>query len=93
MRAQLLFVLLQVADVATTMLAIEIGGSERNMLVSHFLFVGTLQGLLFSKVLVLTIAVGALLARRFRVLKIANVFYSGVVLWNLSIIFRLLRAA
>ena len=50
MMAQLTFVLLQLADVVTTMTALGNGGHEQNPLVSRFLVIGTLQGLILSKV-------------------------------------------
>jgi hypothetical protein len=89
MHAQLIFVLLQAADLATTLLAIRFGGIEQNPFVSHFMVLGTLEGLLFSKVVILTVAVAAVMARRARALKVANLFYAVVVLWNVSIICRL----
>jgi Domain of unknown function (DUF5658) len=90
---QATFIMLQVLDVATTMIAIHMGGTEQNVLVARFLLIGTLQGLILSKVLLLTIATIAVLARKDRALAWANFAFGAIVLWNVSVIVRLaLRA-
>jgi len=85
-KTQLIFVLLQLGDVVTTLTALHLGGFEQNTLMSHLMIVGSLQGLLLSKVFILVVAVAAGIGRRYRVLRWGNVAYSGVVLWNLFII-------
>lgn len=93
MKTQLTFVFLQVADVVTTMTALQMGGGEKNSLLMHLMAIGSLQGLVLSKVIVLAIAVVAVLAGKRNVLRWSNVVYAGVVAWNLTIITRLaLRA-
>jgi len=93
MKTQLTFVFLQVADVVTTMTALQMGGGEKNSLLMHLMAIGSLQGLVLSKVIVLAIAVVAVLAGKRNVLRWSNVVYAGVVVWNLTIITRLaLRA-
>jgi hypothetical protein len=90
MALQLIFICLQAADVLTTLVAIALGGSEANILVGRLMHLGVIQGLIFSKVLVLAIATGAVMARKFRVLRVANVVFTGVVLWNVVVIILLL---
>jgi hypothetical protein len=89
MLTPLTFVLLQLADFATTMIALHMGGVEKNSLVSRFMVVGSLQGLILSKVVILGIAAAAVLLRKQRALRWANVVFGGVVLWNLVMIARL----
>jgi hypothetical protein len=89
MMTQLTFVLLQLADVVTTMLALGNGGVEQNPLVARFLVVGTLQGLILSKVVLLAAAAAALRYRRFRAIRMANIVFGVIVLWNISVIVRL----
>lgn len=86
---QLTFIALQFADLATTMIAVQMGGVENNLLVSRFMAIGTLQGLLLAKLAVLAVATGIVWARKSRVLRWANVFFGGVVLWNVVVIARL----
>ena len=85
-KTQLIFVLLQIGDVVTTLTALRMGGFEQNTLVSHLMIVGSLQGLLLSKIFILVVGVAAEIGRRRRVLRWGNFVYSGVVLWNLFII-------
>src|SRR5450759_50830 len=89
MMTQLTFVLLQLADVVTTMLALGSGGHEQNPLVARFMVIGTLQGLILSKVVLLAAAAAALRFRRFRAIRMANVVFGVIVLWNISVIIRL----
>jgi hypothetical protein len=90
---QAIFIFLQFMDLCTTMVAIHAGGVEKNFLVARFLFLGTLQGLILSKVLVLAIANVVVFARKDRVLGRANLAFGIIVLWNCSVILRLaLRA-
>lgn len=86
MLLQIVFISLQALDVVTTLVVLRMGGSEANPLVSHFMLVGSLQGLIFSKMLALVIAVVAVRTRRRRVLRVVNVVFAGVVLWNLFVI-------
>jgi hypothetical protein len=83
---QIVFISLQALDVVTTLIVLRMGGSEANPLVSRFMLVGSLHGLLYSKVLALAIATFAVRSRRLRVLRIANVVFAGIVLWNLFVI-------
>ena len=93
MKTQLTFIFLQVADVATTMTALQMGGSEKNSLLTPLMAIGSLQGLILSKVIVLAIGLAAVLKGKYRVLRWSNVLFAGVVVWNLTIIARLaLRA-
>jgi hypothetical protein len=87
--ATFIFVFLQCADFATTVLAIRMGGAERNMLVSGLMALNPINGLIMAKIFVLLVALVVLAARKRRVLMWANVFYSAVVIWNLTVIARL----
>ena len=87
------FILLQVMDLSTTLTAFALGGRENNPLVAHIMAVGPIGGLLISKLAVIGIAVAAATLRRHRGLRVANVAYSGVVAWNLTVIARLAMLA
>ena len=86
---QLTFIFLQLADFATTMIALHTGGVEKNVLVSRLMVIGSLQGLILSKVIILGIAAAAVRLRKHSVLRWVNVIFGGVVLWNLVVIARL----
>ena len=51
-----------------------------------FMSIGPLAGLLLAKVVVLLIAFGCTLSSRPRVLRRANVVFTGIVVWNLIVI-------
>jgi hypothetical protein len=86
----IVFFALQVADAATTMVALQLGGAENNPLIHMFLSIGPVAGLILAKVLVLLIAFGCALSSRARPLRHANVVFTGIVAWNLIVIARLL---
>ena len=84
--SQLLFVLLQTADVITTVVAIAYGGAEGNPLIKHFMLTGTVQGLILSKIVVLSAAIFALRTGRPRVIRWSNFAFIAIVVWNVFII-------
>ena len=84
--SQLMFVLLQIADVITTLIAIAFGGAEGNPLIGHFMVVGTVQGLILSKVVVLSAGLVAVRTGRPRVIRWSNIAFIAIVSWNIFII-------
>lgn len=92
MRALLIFMLLQFADIATTLVAIALGGAESNPLVGHLMVFGTVRGLFLSKLLVLGLAAAGAYLGKHRAIRFANVVFAGVIIWNLGIIGRLALA-
>jgi len=79
------FVILQVLDLTTTLIAFHFGAIEANPLVAHFTATfGWLRGLIISKLFAIGIAMGVK-----RLLWIVNVFYAGIIVWNLLILFSL----
>ena len=79
------FILLQVLDLLTTLAAFRVGGSEVNPLVAsltiHF---GRLGGVVLSKILAVLLMLGV--RRR---LWVVNLFYVGVICWNLIVVISL----
>lgn len=88
-KAFLIFALLQLADLGTTVAAFRLGGVEENPLVHHLMGGGPVLGVILAKIIELAIACGCVLAAKPRALRIANLVFTGIVLWNLSIIARL----
>jgi hypothetical protein len=86
------FLLLQIADFATTAVVISMGGREQNPLVLHLMGLGTFSGLAVAKLIVMGLAVAIALAGRRRVLRNASYVFGVIVLWNLTIIGRILLA-
>lgn len=85
-----LFIVLQIADLLTTILALKLGGFEQNVVVRVFMSVGPYAGLILSKLVVLSIALGFALWRKQATLRYANVVFAAIIAWNLTVIVRLL---
>jgi hypothetical protein len=92
-RVQLIFLLLQLADVGTTLAVLMNGGIEQNPLVSRFMAIGSLQGLILSKVVVIGAAALAIHFHKWRAIWMANIVFCGIVLWNISVLVRLAMQA
>jgi hypothetical protein len=85
LNARLTFVILQVLDLVTTLAAFHVGAFEVNPLVAHLtVLFGRFNGVLISKVIALLLALGV----RKR-LWIVNLFYIGVIYWNVTVILAL----
>ena len=85
----LVFALLQLADLGTTVAVLRFGGVEQNPLVQQFMALGPVAGVIAVKVLALAIGVGCYLAAKPQALRVANLVFAGIVVWNLSILVRL----
>jgi hypothetical protein len=89
LKALLIFAILQLADLGTTVAVFKHGGVELNPLVQHFLILGPVLGVILVKVLALAIGLGCFIMAKYRALLMANVVFAGIVVWNLSILARL----
>lgn len=82
------FIVLQTLDLVTTLVAFHFGASEMNPLVGHLAKAfGPVGGILCSKVIAILIAL-----RVRRLLWLVNLFYTGVICWNIFILFALFHA-
>lgn len=79
------FLTLQAMDILTTLAAFRVGAFEFNPLVARFTHeLGPVAGLIVSKVITLLIVLGVR-----RLVWVANLVYSGVVLWNIYVLLTL----
>lgn len=85
----IVFVVLQCMDFATTLVALGLGGGEKNPFISQIMAVGPVYGLLISKLAVILIACFGAFLRKYNGIRWANLAFSAVVAWNLTVIFRL----
>ena len=83
------FLLFQLLDLVTTVIAIALGAHEGNPLVTHFMTVNPVAGLFFTKFLIAGVAIGGTLLGKHRGIRLASVAFCGVVVWNVTIIARL----
>ena len=84
--AVIVFFCLQALDLLSTLLVFAHGGVELNPVVRAFMpFVGKLMAVLLSKAVLVTV-IWMFARRRKRVLLLADALYTGVVIWNFSIL-------
>lgn len=82
LNARSTFIVLQVLDLLTTLVAFRVGAFEINPLVAHLaLLLGPAWGVLCSKVVAVVIAF-----RVRRLISVVNVFYTAVIFWNLIVL-------
>jgi hypothetical protein len=89
MRLLSAFILLQLMDVATTIVALNFGAAEQNPLIGRFMALGPILGLITSKLVVIALAALFLTWGKTRALRLANVAFGLIVTWNLTMIGRL----
>jgi hypothetical protein len=80
------FMCLQILDVLTTIVGLNLGAKEGNLFVAQLLRCGTIPGLLCAKGIACLLAATALLRNRQRLLRLVNFWFVAVVGWNLLII-------
>ena len=80
-----LFMLLQAADLATTLVALKHGSHEANPLVAASIRcgLGVLGGLLAAKLIACALALASASLGRMKAIRMASVVYGCVVGWNL----------
>ena len=81
-----LFVTLQVLDLLTTMIGLQIGAAEGSVFIGRLIQAGPMTGLLVSKIMAVFLVALALRFRRPRLVVILNFWSALVVTWNLLMI-------
>jgi hypothetical protein len=80
------FVLLQVLDVATTWIGLQLGAGESSTFIGRLMGAGPLAALLISKLFAVVLVSIALKMRRPRTVVFLNFWFAAVVSWNLAMI-------
>ena len=80
------FLYLQLLDVLTTLVGFRLGAIEASPVVRLLMHAGPAAGLLFSKGLALVLGGVCVCTKRQRLMRLANYWYGGLVVWNLTII-------
>ncbi len=83
------FAVLQLLDLATTLLAFRLGGYEANPMVRPFLALGPIGGILLVKALVLALGFACWRFDRLGALHKASWLYAAIVVWNTAAILHL----
>ncbi len=82
------FVFLQVLDILTTLLGLEMGATESSMFLGRLMKAGPVAALLIAKILAVALVAVALKFKRPRVVVFLNYWLALVVTWNLTIALR-----
>lgn len=85
----MVFVVLQVLDILTTLIGLRAGAQEASIFVGRLMNAGPMAALLISKILGVALVATALKFRRPRVIVFLNYWFAVVVSWNLLLILRL----
>ena len=83
------FVFLQALDVLTTMLGLRLGAQEGSFFIARIMQFGTLPGLLLAKLISIILVSAVVAFGRRQLLRRLNLWYAGLVTWNLAMIFLL----
>jgi hypothetical protein len=80
------FVALQVLDILSTLLGLQLGAQESSIFLARLMHFGPMTALLLAKILAVALVATALKMRRPRVVVFLNYWFAAVVTWNLGTI-------
>ena len=81
------FVFLQVLDVLTTLIGLRLGAGEASAFIGQLMHLGVVPALMISKIIAVILVLLALRRGRTRIVVLANLWFAGIVTWNLALIF------
>ena len=81
-----LFIALQVLDIFTTLLGLQMGAREGSMFLGRLMRAGPLAALLIAKIIAVLLVAMAIRFKRPRVVVFLNYWLAAVVSWNLVVI-------
>jgi Domain of unknown function (DUF5658) len=82
----IVFVALQVLDIITTLLGLQMGATEGSMFLGRLMRAGPVAALLIAKIIAVLLVTMAMKFKRPRVVVFLNYWFAAVVSWNLAII-------
>jgi hypothetical protein len=80
------FIFLQVLDILTTLLGLQLGAEESSMFLGRLMRAGPVAALLISKIIAVLLVAVAMRFKRPRVVVFLNYWFAVVVSWNLGIL-------
>jgi hypothetical protein len=80
------FVALQVLDMLTTLLGLEMGAKEASLFLGSLMKVGPFAALLIAKIIAVLLVAAAMRYKRPRLVVFLNYWFAAVVTWNLGTI-------
>lgn len=78
------FVALQVLDILTTLLGLQLGAQESSIFLERLMHVGPVAALLLAKITAVALVAMAMRMKRPRVIVFLNYWFAAVVTWNLG---------
>ena len=81
------FVFLQTLDILTTLIGLRLGAGEASAFIGQLMHLGVVPALMISKIIAVALVITALWRGRPRIVVVANLWFAGVVTWNLALIF------
>jgi hypothetical protein len=82
----IVFVALQVLDILTTLMGLQMGAREGSMFLGRLMRAGPVAALLIAKIIAVLLVAMAMKFKRPRVVVFLNYWFAAVVSWNLVII-------
>jgi hypothetical protein len=80
------FMVLQLLDILTTLLGLEMGAREGSMFLGRLMRAGPVAALLIAKIIAVLLVAAAMKFKRPRVVVFLNYWFAVVVSWNLGIL-------
>ena len=80
------FVVLQVLDILTTLLGLQMGAQETSVFLGRLMRAGPVAALLIAKIIAVLLVAIAVKFKRPRMVVFLNYWFAGVVSWNLAIL-------
>lgn len=80
------FVTLQVLDILTTLIGMQLGATEGSIFIRHLMNVGPVAALLIAKLFAAFLVATALRMKRPRLIVFLNLAFAVLVSWNLVVI-------
>jgi len=78
------FVALQVLDILTTLLGLQMGAQEASIFLARLMHLGPVAALLLAKIFAVALVAMALRMKRPRVVVFLNYWFAVIVTWNLG---------
>ncbi len=80
----IVFVALQVLDILTTLLGLQMGAQEASIFLARLMHLGPVAALLLAKIFAVALVAMALRMKRPRVVVFLNYWFAVIVTWNLG---------
>jgi hypothetical protein len=80
------FIFLQLLDILTTLLGLQLGAQESSMFLGRLMRAGPVAALLIAKIIAVLLVAVAMKFRRPRVVVFLNYWFAVVVSWNLGVL-------